>query len=413
MILTQSLLEEVQRFVLRNELTQVGRLAQEPAFKTQNALSRVVSLVVRSLLDLSERVSGREVVWSMAHDAAQSEVLSNPRQVLYAGNTISDRGATLVRSLLGTHYEASLQEIATSTGVQPAAVTELVNLVVPLVLGMIGEQIAEHQWSAKALSQWLHSQQRPPLPPPTLITPTMAAGSTRRPVTTSRWLWIALVVAACIIGYLLGYQPSPEPTVVYQQVASVATSTVPAGPWDAENPAALLANGQYTKANGSYIYDRAGVPVVLKLKGGVRQIIGANSTENKLYQVLATPARNVAAVDRRTEWITFDRIYFESNKATLTAESMWQLSNVASILLTFPRSKVLLGGYTDSTGSVLSNIRLSQARAQAAKATLIKFGVDSTHLETIGYGARNKIASNTSVDGRALNRRVSIHVVQR
>ncbi|WP_324680410.1 OmpA family protein [Hymenobacter sp. GOD-10R] len=414
MILTQSLLEEVQSFVLRNELMQIGSIAEEPAFKAQNALSRVVPLVVQSLLGLSERVSGQEVVWSMAHDAAKSEVLSNPHKVLYANKSISDRGAKLVNWLLGNRYEASLQEIVVTTGIRPESLSDLVNIVVPVTLGVLGEQLAEHHWSAKALSQWLHSQQPQPVSGrglPTLVTPTDRAPSRGRPTAiASRWLWVALVVAACLIGYLLGYQPTTEQAPVYPPSASAPTAAVPDGPWDANNPAALLANGSYSKANGSYIYDRAGVPVVLKLKGGVRQIIGANSTENKLYQVLVTPASGIAP-GARNEWITFDRIYFESNKAVLTAESMWQLLNVASILLTFPSAKVQLGGYTDSTGSVLVNNRLSTARARAAKATLVKFGVDSTQLEAKGYGSRYNIASNTTEDGRALNRRVSIQVM--
>jgi len=419
MILTQSLLEEVKNFVLRNELTQVGSIADEPEFETKNALSRVVPLVVSSLIELSEQVSGRDVVWSMAREAAKSEVLSNPHKALYATKSISDRGAKLINSLLGERYEASVQSIASAAGIQPEAVVNLVNIVVPVALGILGEQVAEHHWSSEALSRWMRSQQSQQageLALPTFVVPntgTAPSRATRSAEAPSRWLWIALVVAACLIGYLLGYQPSSEVEARYQPVYNLPNASVPDGPWDAGNPAAIQANGNYSKDNGSYIYDRAGVPVVLKLQGGLRQIIGANSTENKLYQFLADPVKKIDNVNLNKNWITFDRIYFESNKAVLTAESMWQLSNVASILKTFPKAQVQLGGYTDSTGSATLNERLSQARAQAAKATLVKFGVDSTAVEAKGYGSRYNIASNTSEDGRALNRRVSIHVTKK
>nr|WP_281421329.1 OmpA family protein [Hymenobacter profundi] len=112
-------------------------------------------------------------------------------------------------------------------------------------------------------------------------------------------------------------------------------------------------------------------------------------------------------------WIGFDRIYFESSKATLTNESMWQLSNVASILKTFPKAEVRIGGYTDSSGDPLLNLRLSRDRAQAARATLISMGVDPNNVEAIGYGSLDNIASNDTPDGRSLNRRVSIRVLER
>jgi len=424
MILTQSLLEEVKNFVLRNELMQVGSIADEQENKAQDALERVVPLVVNSLIELSEQVSGREVVWSMAKEAAKSEVLSNPYKALYATKSISSRGAKLINSLLGERYDGAIQSVASATGIKDASAINLLNIVVPVALGIVGEQASEHNWSAESLSQWLRSQQGQhvgPLGMPTLVVPSATSyanqRTTRSVEKSSRWLWIALVIASCVIGYLLGYQPRSEAGVGYSQAGSVARQasdgTAVDGPWDAGNPAAIAANGNYSTAKGSYIYGQAGVPAVLKLKGGLRQIIGVNSTENKLYQFLANPAAEVDPNDPYKGWITFDRIYFEPNKAILTPESMWQLSNVASILNTFPLSQVQLGGYTDSTGGFVLNEKLSAARALAAKATLVKMGVKEANVDARGYGSRYNIASNTTEDGRALNRRVSIRVTKK
>ncbi|OUJ73852.1 OmpA family protein [Hymenobacter crusticola] len=425
MILTQSLLEEVKNFVLRNELMQVGSIADERESAAQNALGRIVPLAVSSLIELAEQASGREVVWSMAHEAAKSELLSNPHKTLYATKSISSRGAKLISSLLGERYDSAVQSIASATDIQPASVTNLLNIVVPVALGLLGEQASEHNWNAESLSQWLRTQQGQHTSPsgvPTLVmpaatfkTPTHSQQRTTHSAEkTSRWLWIALVVASCVIGYLLGYQPTQES---YPQAGNLASraagGTAADGPWDAVNPAAIAANGNYSTANGSYIYGQAGVPAVLKLKGGLRQIIGVNSTENKLYQFLANPAAQVDTLSSGNDWITFDRIYFEPNKAILTPESMWQLSNVASILNTFPQAHVQLGGYTDSTGGFVLNEKLSAARAQAAKATLVKMGVEAASVKAKGYGSRHNIASNTTEDGRALNRRVSIRVTKK
>ena len=176
------------------------------------------------------------------------------------------------------------------------------------------------------------------------------------------------------------------------------------------------AAGQYTAipvANLSAPRTKTAVPVVLKLKDGVRQIIGANSTESKLYQFLIDPAKEIDLVDPTKGWIGFDRIYFDSNKATLTNESLWQLSNVASILKRFPAAKIKIGGYTDSSGNPLANLNLSAERAKAAKAALVSLGVPADRLTSAGYGVIDNIASNDTEEGRALNRRVSLQVTQK
>ncbi|UOQ67588.1 OmpA family protein [Hymenobacter volaticus] len=237
--------------------------------------------------------------------------------------------------------------------------------------------------------------------------------------TTNKWLIAALVVATAELGYIIGSETKKASTytaTVSSTNESYATSTSNVGNkgvWDPNNPAALTANGQFDRSGGGYVYGDAGVPAVLKLKDGLQQIIGANSTENKLYQFLVDPTIEVDKESPTKGWIGFDRIYFESSKAVLTNESMWQLSNVASILKTFPNAKVRVGGYTDNSGNPSFNLKLSRERAESARATLIKFGVDPKSIEAVGYGSLDNIASNETPDGRSLNRRVSIRVIDK
>ncbi|MEJ7665192.1 MAG: OmpA family protein [Hymenobacter sp.] len=155
------------------------------------------------------------------------------------------------------------------------------------------------------------------------------------------------------------------------------------------------------------------MPVVLKLKNGLRQVIGAASTESKLYQFLIDPSQEVDLVDPTKDWIGFDRIYFETNKATLTNESLWQLSNVASILKRFPASKIKVGGYTDNSGNPLRNLQLSRERANSTLAALVSMGVTPDRLTAVGFGAIDNIADNATEEGRSLNRRVSMQVTQK
>lgn len=67
-----------------------------------------------------------------------------------------------------------------------------------------------------------------------------------------------------------------------------------------------------------------------------------------------------------------------------------------------------VSGYTDNVGSANSNVRLSQARADAVKAYLVGKGVAASRISTRGFGEENPIADNGTADGRAQNRRVEI-----
>lgn len=66
-------------------------------------------------------------------------------------------------------------------------------------------------------------------------------------------------------------------------------------------------------------------------------------------------------------------------------------------------------GYTDSTGSAQKNLKLSQGRADAVKAYLVKKGVAADRISSKGMGADNPIADNTTAEGRAKNRRVEVN----
>ena len=72
----------------------------------------------------------------------------------------------------------------------------------------------------------------------------------------------------------------------------------------------------------------------------------------------------------------------------------------------------MVSGHTDSTGSADYNLKLSRERAGSVAAYLQGQGVKQSRFEVMGLGSSNPIASNSTVDGRALNRRVEIKIIQ-
>jgi OOP family OmpA-OmpF porin len=109
--------------------------------------------------------------------------------------------------------------------------------------------------------------------------------------------------------------------------------------------------------------------------------------------------------------ITLEGVNFEFNKAILTGESKPVLDQVASGLSKHPRLRIELQGHTDSVGSGPYNLTLSQHRAESVRDYLIAQGVSSAELTAVGYGKTQPIADNKTAEGRALNRRVVMVVL--
>ncbi len=73
-----------------------------------------------------------------------------------------------------------------------------------------------------------------------------------------------------------------------------------------------------------------------------------------------------------------------------------------------PTRKVIIEGHADSTHTEDYNLELSLRRALAVVEWLIEHGVDPKRLEAKGYGESRPVADNSTLEGRALNRRVEM-----
>jgi OOP family OmpA-OmpF porin len=109
--------------------------------------------------------------------------------------------------------------------------------------------------------------------------------------------------------------------------------------------------------------------------------------------------------------ITLEGVTFEVNSADLTAESRPVLERVAADLKKYPQLRVELEGHTDASGADRYNLQLSERRAQSVRDYLINVGVPARQVEARGYGETKPIASNDTPQGRALNRRVVMSVL--
>jgi outer membrane protein OmpA-like peptidoglycan-associated protein len=108
--------------------------------------------------------------------------------------------------------------------------------------------------------------------------------------------------------------------------------------------------------------------------------------------------------------VSMPDVLFDTAKADLKSGARERLAKVAGILIAYPDIHVEIDGYTDSTGSLEFNERLSQERATAVQTYLTSQGVNSGMITTQGFGPSDPIASNDTSAGRQQNRRVELVV---
>ncbi|HET7505419.1 MAG TPA: OmpA family protein [Kofleriaceae bacterium] len=120
-------------------------------------------------------------------------------------------------------------------------------------------------------------------------------------------------------------------------------------------------------------------------------------------------AQLVRIVDDRLDIL--ESVYFTTNRAVIEPRSFALLDDVAAVLRTHDQLKIQVEGHTDSDGDARYNKRLSQRRAEAVVAYLVKQGIAAARLYPMGFGEELPIADNRTAEGRAQNRRVVFTVI--
>ena len=111
--------------------------------------------------------------------------------------------------------------------------------------------------------------------------------------------------------------------------------------------------------------------------------------------------------------LTADEIAFDSNKSTLSDGAQSRLTKLTGGLKADNQNVYLeIQGHTDSTGPAQYNQQLGRQRADSVRRYLHAQGVSLDRLATISYGEDAPTESNSTAEGRALNRRVEIVVLK-
>lgn len=99
-----------------------------------------------------------------------------------------------------------------------------------------------------------------------------------------------------------------------------------------------------------------------------------------------------------------------SNKLTLSNVQRKKIANLLTYVEKSDNDKLIVTGHSDNTGLRDNNIALSFERADFVKNILIENGISETYMTTDSKGPDMPIADNTTKEGRAKNRRVTVTI---
>lgn len=319
--------------------------------------------------------------------------VADPIRASSATSSLLRSGQNLLSLAFGGNQSSIIDAIGGFSGLRPGIVTGLMSMAAPMMISALGRLVRNDRMDPAGLGSLLagESQGVRDLLPAGVSNLINVAPATVTPGTRP----IAL-------GIIPEVEALPEP--------AIEPATKSPGLWWLI-PALLLPVLIYWgyRARHPVIPVAPQSRVLIRTPRNVFVNIPPNGVEARLLASIRDPSKGVEPAT----WFDFDQLLFNTDSATLRPESQRQLRNIGLILKTNPNVHIQIGGFSDDRGDSRHNLKLSQDRANAVMAQLVAFGISPDRLDAQGYGEQSPVADNSTVEGRARNRRVSIRLTQK
>jgi OOP family OmpA-OmpF porin len=428
--MAQNILGLLQNQLNDNLLTKISGLLGENKSGVTSAVGSALPSILLGLMQKGSEPNGAASLIKMIQEGKHDGgILDNLGSVLGGGSATTDfvsSGKNLFGSLFGGKAGGITDIIASVSGISKNAIASLLGILAPIVMGFLGKTLkAQGSLNPAGLTSLLLGQKdyiKSALPSgltqlmgvtnlDSLGRQTVQAAQAAAAPAKKIWPWIALIIAAVVVFFswrsCSTQEVAQKATETAKQAATVAQGAADKAAETAKQAATAVQDTAAKVADQTLdAWAALGKFFSKKLPSGIELNIPELGVENKLIAFIDDAQR---PVDEKL-WFSFDRLTFETGQATLKPESQEQLKNIAEILKAYPKVTIKLGGYTDSTGDPQANLKLSQQRADAVMADLVKLSVDAGRIKAEGYGQEHPVADNSTEEGRAKNRRIDIRV---
>jgi len=401
---------------------------------TRSVLDSVVPALLGSLIQKGSTESGASSIMNMITQD-NSNVIGTLSNLISGGegtlNSIMNSGLPIVRSLLGDKLGSVIDWVSNKNNAKTSSVSSLFSLAAPFLMGLLNRRVQSDNLGTTGLmdllrgqSPWVKSllpaglsgllnfSSTPDVPRTTATNTTVPTNNTPGGGMGKFLPWLLLLAGLILLWFLMRSCNSDKVAADANQVTDTTATVIETAVDSLQSKTANAVDVIKGKLNdaGNWVAD-LGNNVEVKLPDGVTLNVGENSVENKLVNFINSKPTDEETL--KNTWFSFDRLYFDKGKSTLTKDSEAQLKNIYAILKAYPSVSLKLGGYTDSDGDDNVNQKLSEARAMTAKTSLLKLGVGNARLEAEGYGETHPIcAANDTPECKAQNRRIDVRVTK-
>jgi len=341
----------------------VGRIAEvlgESDQTVSRAMQSAIGTVLGGLATRSDNPNFLQKILDLVPSGTGDTTWSNLASgVADPNSSLISAGKRMTSTLFGGAEDMVTRALGAGTGMKPGATSSLMAMAAPMVMTFLGRRVRDEGMSMGGLGTLL-----------------------QREIPAIRG-----VLPAGVIDLLWPRQH--ETVAASPVVAQTVTEEKSSAMWLVPLLLLALIPGLY------WIFNH-----------GTRRVVEAPrpemGTANREVPDLPNTRTPEPALPSKVD------LYFETGSAKLRPESSVRLREFAGILAANPDAHVTVNGYTDNRGNAASNTRLSQKRANAVKADLVRQGIAAERLTAQGFGEENPIADNATVRGRGMNRRVSV-----
>jgi outer membrane protein OmpA-like peptidoglycan-associated protein len=402
-----NILDDLKGMITSQIISKAASSLGESESGINKAIGALLPTILGGLVQKSSDSGSFGSIFNMLSDNRNAGFLDNLGGLIGGGNLAQgdpkDIAGNLMGSLFGNKVGGILDLVTSFAGVKKSSTSSLLGLAGPLIMGFLGKKIKSEGLNAAGLISFLTGQKGNimsalPAGMGSLLGFADMGNVSVPKAGGNKWLpWVLGLLAVAALLYFWRGCNKPPVVEQVQEATEQAAETVVETAQDAANATANAAS-----ALGEFFSK--------KLACGIELNIPSNGIEARLAAFIEDASKPVD----KTTWFDFDRLTFETGKATLDmTKSEEQLKNIAEIMKCYPKVKLKVGGYTDNVGDPKANMTLSQERANNVKTALVGLGIDAKRMEAEGYGDQHPVASNDTEEGRSKNRRISCRVMEK
>ncbi len=413
--MTNNLIETAKNYFDSEFINEASTALGERKSGISKAISAIIPISLIGILKkATSDTDGSKSIFNIAKESSSGLVQS---PTLSSFQNQESKGKNILTHLFGDSQTNIVDSISQFADIKDSSSSSLLNMAMPVILGLIGKQSQQNNFTPNDLTNSISSQKDNILDAmpnrmahllnifevnsvksnaanmstilESKFTSEQKPSVINKPYRSSSWLLPLFVIIVIIAGLFFFLRSCNKNT----EKISLTNTTKTIINTETEIPVIKKTALKVKLPNGKNLF---------AFKGGL---------EDQLVTFLNSNWKLMSNLALKEKWFDFDNLNFETGKATLLSESENQLDNLAEILKAYPDTKIKIGGYTDASGNATFNKKLSLDRATAAKNGLIKRGVGSQVISAEGYGSQfAKVAATAPYSEKAFDRHVSVSV---